>query len=158
MVVFLDRGLEQIDLALSERGLVRHYRVGVAQRGYDDPLAVHRVDAVSGIGLRPYSPVHLRTLRDGTGDLSLSWIRRTRIDGDSWVSVEVPLGEEEEEYLVSVHVAAGRVRQERVSSCSWMYTRSQQVSDGASETFYIDVSQLSRQFGAGPPSRCAVRG
>jgi hypothetical protein len=50
--------------------------------------------------------VQLRAVWRG-GDLYLSWIRRTRIGGDSWDQTEVPLGEEEEDYDVEILDAAG---------------------------------------------------
>ncbi len=157
MVVFLDRGLDQLDLSLSARSLERHYRIGVAERGYDDPAVVHRVDAIAGIGLRPYAPVHLAAVRHGSGDISLSWIRRTRIDGDSWVSVDVPLGEEGEDYLVTVLLDGEPVRQERASTCTWVYPLARQLADGVSDAVDFEVSQISTQFGPGPAARFRTR-
>ena len=49
---------------------------------------------------RPLSPVHLRVSR-GT-DVSISWIRRSRVSGDRWDGVEPPLGEAEERYLIEI--------------------------------------------------------
>ena len=39
-VVLLDLAPQQIELALSSRGLARYYRIGAAGRGYDDPAVV----------------------------------------------------------------------------------------------------------------------
>jgi hypothetical protein len=156
IVVFLDRGPTQLDLALSARGLDRHYRIGVAQRGYDDPAVVYRVDAIAGIGLRPYSPVHLRALRGATGDVALSWTRRTRIDGDNWISVEVPLGEEREDYILRVVVGGAVVRETRVMSPAWTYSWAQQLADGAVGGCTVEVAQVSDQFGPGPVARIPV--
>ena len=66
-VVLLDEAPEQIALAASARGLARHYRIGSARRGYDDPSYVHEVLAFRGAGLRPLSPCHLRAGRGGAG-------------------------------------------------------------------------------------------
>jgi hypothetical protein len=156
MIVFLDRGVEQLDLPISARGLERHYRVGVAQRGYDDPSVVYRVNAMEGAGLRPYAPVHFRADRNGSGDLELTWIRRTRIDGDSWMSFEVPLGEELEEYLLRVRVGGASVREVRVSTTTWTYPHAQQISDGSFGNCVVEVSQVSGQFGSGPVARLTV--
>ena len=49
--------------------------------------------------LRPLSPVHIQTSQIG-GALHISWIRRTRIGGDDWASLDVPLGEESENYEI----------------------------------------------------------
>lgn len=43
--------------------------------------------------LRPLSPVHIKVnVEDET--MHLNWIRRTRISGDSWSGLDVPLGED----------------------------------------------------------------
>ena len=58
--------------------------------------------------LRPLAPVHLKAARDGSG-VTFAWIRRTRIDGDSWVG-EVPLGEDSEQYTVDILSGTAVVR------------------------------------------------
>ncbi len=147
--VLLDGAPRQIELALSSRGLSRHYRIGPAARPYDDPVYLHEQHAFAGIGLRPYAPVHLRAARDGAGDLQVSWIRRTRIDGDSWQSAEVPLGEEAESYLVRVMDGATIRREVTVASPAWTYTAAMQAVDGLSPPFDIAVAQVSASFGPG---------
>ena len=37
-----------------------------------------------------------------SGDIAISWIRRTRSGGDNWELPEVPLGEESESYEVDI--------------------------------------------------------
>lgn len=62
-----------------------------------------------GEALRPLAPVHLAGAFDGSGSLSLSWIRRSR-KGWAWLDeVDVPLGEAGEHYRVSVIGSAGVV-------------------------------------------------
>ncbi len=147
--VLLDGAPRQIELALSSRGLSRHYRIGPAARPYDDPVYLHEQHAFDGIGLRPYAPVHLHAQRDGAGDLQVTWIRRTRIDGDSWQSAEVPLGEEVESYLVRVLDGATVKREETVASPAWSYSAAMQAADGLSPPFDLAVAQISASFGAG---------
>lgn len=156
IVVILNGALQQIDLALSARGLARHYRIGPAQRSYDDPSFTHRVEAFDGIGLRPYAPVHLRAFGDAGGDLSLSWIRRTRIDGDSWQSVEVPLGEDSELYLVRVFKDQVLLREATVTSPAYTYSAAARTADGVTGTYEIAVAQVSAQFGPGPFRRILI--
>jgi hypothetical protein len=158
VVVFLDRGVEQLDLPLSARGLERHYRIGVAQRGYDDPTVLHRTDAIAGAGLRPYAPVHLRAQRSASGDVTFAWVRRTRVDGDSWMSVEVPLGEEQQEYRLVVRLGNLNVRTVTTVESTWVYSSSLQTMDGISGIFEVEVSQISVQFGAGRAASMTVFG
>jgi hypothetical protein len=154
--VLLDGAPQQIDLALSARGLARHYRIGPAQRAYDDPSYVHRVEAFDGIGLRPYAPTHLRATRSNSGDVQLNWVRRTRIDGDSWQSAEVPLGEDSEAYLVRIVQAGSLVREVSATTPAFAYSSLAQAADGITGSFEIDVAQMSGRFGPGPFRRIAI--
>ncbi|MDH5798117.1 MAG: host specificity protein, partial [Paracoccaceae bacterium] len=146
--VLLDSRVVPMALPLEARGLARQYRVGPAARAPDDPTFRHFVQAFDGIGLRPLSPVHLKAVRDG-GDLSLAWVRRTRVGGDSWGAGDVPLSEESERYLLRV-VAGGTVkREETVSLPAWTYTAAMQAADGMSGSFELHVAQISAYFGPG---------
>jgi hypothetical protein len=150
MVVLLDPTVTQFDLPLSARGLARYYRVGAAARGVDDPNVVLRVEAFAGAGLRPYPVAHLRARTDATGGLAISWKRRTRIDGDNWQAIEVPLGEETESYLVRI-LQSGILRAEYSSSHpDFLYSPSMQAIDLSSGPFRLEVAQVSMQYGAGP--------
>jgi hypothetical protein len=154
-VVLLDGRPRQIELPLAARGLARNYRVGVAARGVDDPDAVALSAAFDGIGLRPYAPVHLRVAQAG-GDTTLTWVRRTRIDGDSWASAEVPLGEEREAWLVRVVFADSVRREAEVAAQSFVYTAGMKVADGVTGAYALAVAQLSDRFGPGPFRQIAV--
>jgi hypothetical protein len=157
LVVLVDSAPDQLDLPLSARGLARHYRIGSASRAYDDPSFVHRVEAFAGVGLRPYAPCHLRSapLAGGT---TVTWIRRSRIDGDSWMGMDVPLGETSEAYLVRV-VQSGSVRRETISlGQSWQYTAAMRAADGLLGPYEIHVAQLSDAYGAGPFARILIDG
>lgn len=147
--VLLDGAPSQINLAASARGLSRHYRIGPSRKPLDDQTYTHMEEAFDGIGLRPLAPVHLRAVQTGAGDFDISWIRRTRIDGDSWQSVEVPLGEESESYQVQVLVGGTVVRTTTVLSPGWTYSGAMQATDGASGLFNIQVAQISGRFGPG---------
>ena len=149
-VVLLDLAPQQIELALSARGLARYYRFGAAGRGYDDPAVVLKVEAFDGVGLRPYPVAHLSGSKNAVGDVSVSWIRRTRIDGDSWQSAEVPLGEAVESYAVRVVQTGTILREETTASPQWGYLGAQQITDGISGPYQIEVAQVSDRFGFGP--------
>jgi hypothetical protein len=154
-VVLLDLALAQIDLALSSRGLARYYRVGVASRGFDDSSVTLRTEAFDGIGLRPYPISHLR-YSDQAGDIHLSWKRRTRIDGDTWQSAEVPLGEETEVYQIRVIQASAIVAEYAANQPQFVYTAGMRVLDGLTGAFEVEVAQLSASFGPGPFRKVAL--
>jgi hypothetical protein len=150
IVVLLDQTVGQIDLPLSARGLARHYRFGALAGGFDDPDVVLQVEAFDGAGLRPYPVAHLRARTAMNGDLSVSWIRRTCIDGDTWQAFEVPLGEEAERYLVRV-LQGGDLRAEYpVAQPSFLYAMAMRQADLQPGPYRIEVAQVSSQYGPGP--------
>ena len=155
-VVLLDQAPQQIDLAVASRGLARYYRIGPAGRGYEDPAVVVKVDAFDGIGLRPYPVAHLSAGMAVSGDVSVSWTRRTRIDGDNWQSIEVPLGEDSEIYRLRIVQAEVIVREEAVATASYVYSAAARASDGIVGAFRVDVAQVSDRFGPGPFRSIAI--
>lgn len=146
----------QITLSPNLRRVSQHYRVGPANRGYDDPSYRHQMLAFEGNGLRPLSPVHLRSLKQPDGAYALNWIRRVRVGGDDWETVEVPLGEENESYLIRVMQGADVVREEIVSTPNWTYTSTAQAADGISAPFDMAVAQISATYGPGLFQRVSV--
>ncbi|NBE08675.1 baseplate multidomain protein megatron [Paragemmobacter ruber] len=147
-VVLIDAAVTQIDLPPSLRGLERTWRIGAAERGFDDPDVVERRLGFAGIGLRPLSVGHLRA-GPGAGGLRLHWLRRTRIDGDNWTSAEVPLGEEREAYHLRVRRGAVVLREVEVTVPEWTYPPAWRQADGP-DPVTVEVAQLSARFGAGP--------
>ncbi len=146
--------------SLSRLGAEIAWIAAPVPQGPTGDLAEEIVFANSGAGLRPYAPVHLMGRRDpATGDWLVTWIRRTRIGGDSW-GFEVPLGEESERYLVEVidTGTAEVVRTIEVTSPSVLYTAGQQAADfGAPVTeFDVAVSQVSQSYGRGTPEEATI--
>ncbi|MDU8945703.1 baseplate megatron protein TIM-barrel domain-containing protein [Ovoidimarina sediminis] len=154
--VLLTKALRQLDLDTSERQLARTWRVGPASRPVDDPVYEETSRAFDGVGLRPYAPVHLSARPDGTGGHVIGWIRRTRIDGDSWAGMDVPLGEETEAYLLRISAAGTTLREETLQSPGWIYTAAYKTADAAPPVFDVEVAQLSARFGPGPFRRLTI--
>ncbi|GFE66699.1 baseplate multidomain protein megatron [Litoreibacter roseus] len=153
--ILLDGAPQQIVMDRSARGLERHFRVGPGTKPYDDPSFRYFVEEFSGIGLRPYAPVHLKARRV-SDDLDVSWIRRTRYDGDSWLSVEVPLAEDTEAYLLRVIKSGTVLREEILNSPAWTYSAAERFADQAGSNFSIEVAQLSQSFGPGVFARIEI--
>ncbi len=124
-------------------------RVIAASRGYDDPASVSLSLAPSATALRPLAPAQLRARRIAGGVL-LSWIRRTRIDGDGW-GVEVPLGEESEAYRLEILSGAAVLRSMTLTVSQMLYASADELADfGAPQTvLHLRVAQLSATVGAG---------
>lgn len=147
--VLLDGAAAQVDMPSSARGLERHYRVGPSDLPYDDPAYDHQVQVFNGVGLRPYAPAHLDAVRLSNSDIQVDWIRRTRVDGDTWLGVEVPLGEASEKYHLRIYSSGTLVREMDVSQQEALYSATDQAADGAPINLEFEVAQISDIFGAG---------
>jgi hypothetical protein len=155
--VLLDRGPVQIDMPQSVRGLERHYRIGPALRGYSDSSYRHDVQSFSGVGLRPYRPVHPVVDVLPGGAIRIRWTRRTRVNGDSWESETVPLGEEQERYRVVLHAAGVVVREVETSQPMYVYGTVAQEADGMSTALVAEIAQISHAYGPGPGLTVTLR-
>ena len=153
--VLMDGTPGQIALAPAARGTLRHYRYGPAMRPMSDPSYQYRRETFRGNGRRPYPVAHLRAAKAG-GDLALTWVRRTRIEGDSWDRDEVPLGEANECYRVQVRAGETLLREVTRDTPHWTYSAAAQASDGASGAVTISVAQVSDRYGPGPARRLTV--
>jgi hypothetical protein len=153
--VLLNGVPSQLALSPNLRRIAQHYRIGPAQRSYDDPSYVHREQAFNGNGLRPLSPCHLHRVAapDGT---TFTWTRRTRIDGDGWEGIEVPLGEEAEQYLVRVSRNGEILRETSTSVPSWHYGDAMRAADGVTGPVLLSVAQISASYGVGPAGHLVV--
>jgi len=148
-VVLMNGTLPQINVASASRDLVRYYRYGPSTRGYDHPSYIEETLAFSGVGLRPYKPAHLQ-FQIANQDIEISWVRRTRIDGDSWQTADVPLGEGVEAYHLRILRNNALVRQVDLTTPNWVYADADQTQDGTTGTLTIEVAQVSERFGPGP--------
>lgn len=148
--VLLDDAVERLPFSPELRGLERHYRVGPAAVGVDHFSTQHSLEAFDIIGLRPFSPVHLRArLNRLTGDIQVTWIRTTRTGGDSWQGLDVPLGETAERYLVEIVDGGSRLRSLVVEGPTFLYPLSDQLSDGSTASSRVRVAQISDSYGYG---------
>ena len=145
MVVLLDGALAQPDYPSTLRGVTRSYRFGPATRGYDDPTYQTVTSGFAGNGLRPYPVCHLTSRGEVT-----TWVRRTRVDGDSWDAAEVPLGEDREAYVVRIFDNGDLKREVIVTAPEFTYSASDKAADGVTGGYTVQVAQLSDRYGAGP--------
>ena len=91
---FVVLGAHMVPIAAGLDALARpmQLRIVASGRNHDDATAVALTVTPGDTALKPLAPVHVAARRAGDG-IHISWIRRTRIDGDGW-GIEVPLGEE----------------------------------------------------------------
>ncbi|QDY99054.1 hypothetical protein FQ775_00975 [Nitratireductor mangrovi] len=128
--VVLDGTVQATALPASLARSPQTWSWGPSNRLPNDPLFQSAELTFEAIGLRPLSPVFLRADRDiATGDVALSWIRRTRLGGDDWDAAEVPLGEASERYLAEVMDGVAVKRAFDVTLPTADYTAAEQTAD-----------------------------
>lgn len=147
-------GLYVINSSYSEIGQERVFKAVSNGETLDDALAVKFTN--NAASKMPYSPCHLGGGRDGSGNLTLQWVRRTRINGGWNNKINVPLGETTELYEVDIIKPDGTVARtiENLTSPTCIYTAAQQVSDFGSvqSSVKFTVYQISSMVGRGFPA------
>lgn len=155
-VVILDASAIQISLPTDLRGVPRWYRVGPATQAVDHSSFVSFQHTATGAGLKPFAPVRMSAVPDGAGGYNVSWLRRTRVDGDNWSLSDVPLGETYEAYRVQIAVGGNVVRTVDVPTSNWTYDAAAFGEDGAPANFEIEVAQISDLYGPGDRTRIVI--
>lgn len=105
----------------------------------------------AGRNLKPFSPVHVKGVRDGSGNLTINWIRRSRVDSEWRDGVGIPLGEESEAYEVDIMDGGNVVRTIETTNQTANYSAADQVADFGSiqSSVTVRVYQLSAVVGRG---------
>jgi hypothetical protein len=105
-----------------------------------------------GLGpILPLAPAHLRAVRSGSGDIALSWVRRSRTDTDSWATEDAPFDVTPEAYRVTILSGGSAVRTIEAGSPAANYLAAEQAADfgGLPAGFDFTVVQLSPLYGPG---------
>ncbi|TKT81237.1 glycoside hydrolase/phage tail family protein [Aquamicrobium sp. LC103] len=157
--VLLDSAVEKAGLSPAQAGLLLNWRVGPA--GYDfDGAHFAEVRATGGMRARlPLSPVHIRSKPTAVGDLHFSWTRRGRIDADSWMAEEIPLGEDFERYRIEIGVPGGTpLRNVETAEPRWLYGAALIDQDFGERPARMEITirQISTAVGAGLPAKKIV--
>ena len=129
----------------------RLFRIGPATLPMTHSLYQDKTITPQGIMSMPLSPCHVKGVRDTSGNLTITWIRRTRGDG-SWKDfVDVPLSEKSEMYEIDVMNGETVVRTLRATAPSVYYAATDQITDfgGAQSQVKVRVYQLSETRGRG---------
>ncbi len=143
-------------------GLPYNWRYGPADLPLDDVAFRTEAHAFTGLGLRPYRPVHLKGRRDpGSGDWTINWFRRTRVGGDGWEQEDVPLSEQAELYELEILDGPGGDVLRTVTGLgvpSYDYSAAHQTADfGAPQaTVNVRVYQRSATYGRGAPAEALI--
>jgi hypothetical protein len=125
-------------------------RVIAAQSDHGDAAAVAIETEPRDTALRPHAPVHLKAARAEAG-VVLSFIRRSRVDGDSWEVTEVPLGEAAERYEIDILDGADVRRVLSTDFPQVLYAAADEIDDFGAPlaSIKVRVAQVSAAVGRG---------
>ncbi len=143
----LDR-LQFVDYGVADMDMLKYFRAQSLGSNY---MGQAKQLTCELRNMMPLSPQHIAGSRDGSNNLTITWIRRTRIFG-GWADLaDVPLGETEELYSVDVYDGATVVRTISVTAETASYTAAQQTTDGLTPGNDVDiiVYQISSVTGRG---------
>lgn len=145
-VVYLGQGWQDIPVNADLRGTDIDFTLTTNGRENTETFSQN----YAANHLRPLSPVHIKAVR--VADIiEITWIRRTRVGGDDWASLDVPLGEESERYVVKFLDGTAVVLEKQVA------VQSLQIPILELENIYgsplgeitITIAQISQTYGRG---------
>ena len=150
--VFMLHSLQSVSFPASDWHMDKLYRIGPSTLPLVNEKYRNYTVNLDGIGARPYSVCHVNGFRDGTGSLTVSWVRRARMNGDWKPYTDVPLGESMEAYQMEVVAADGSAKRTiTVNEPKAVYSASEQVADfgGLQVAVRVRIYQMSEVYGRG---------
>jgi hypothetical protein len=161
-VVLKPAGIRKVEHQVSDIGLTRTYKAVTLGKLLSSADSEAFID--TGVALRPFSPVDLRAEReDGTGDITFTWERRTRLSTRfvGAAGISAPLGEAAELYAMEIWDGGYTTLKRTLTGLSAptaVYGAAQQVEDFGSlqASVAVRVFQLSAAVGRGFPLQAAA--
>lgn len=149
--ILLHSEIDQLPISEENRTAKRAYRYGPSSRAYNHPSYREEILDFTARGLRPLSPCHLTCTKSEAGWI-LQWIRRGRVNADTWDGLDIPLGEDSEQYHVRVLRSGQTVIELTTSSpkatISNAHITAHQLDIDA-QAISIEVAQISITYGPG---------
>jgi hypothetical protein len=154
-------GLRRVSQDSDQAGLARYWKHVVAGRSISGATSEAFTNAA--VGRKPYAPVDGQVSRDGSGNATLTWARRTRLSHrlTGPLAWSFPLGEATEAYVVTIYTSntyATVARTISATSETAAYSAADQTTDFGSpqSTIYFTVAQVSETVGNGYEHRAAA--
>lgn len=122
----------------------------------DGGIAVTRTATIVGRNVRPPAPIGLRACRMGDGTIRIAWTRRSRA-GWAWLDgADIPLGEDDERYRLSL-TSDGTTRIVETASATFDYAAADQTAglSAGTSALAVSIAQLGR-FGTSDPAATAM--
>lgn len=150
-------GLATVPAQLSDIGVSRLYKpvtAGAALAG-----ASTQAWAYTGNNLKPLSPVHINAGRDRAGHITITWVRRSRVDAEWRDYADAALGESVERYEVEIYIGSTLVATltSTQQSVTWPIA-DQRAAEAGNPVFSFNVKvwQMSLSVGRGNPGSASI--
>lgn len=155
-VVLATDGFYRMAMATTEVGQLSYYKAIPSSGDWDD--AAQTSLKYNAASLRCFSPVHVKGTRDGSGNITLSWIMRARWNGE-WVDgIDTPLFEDTEAYQIDVLNGDKVIRTLTATTPTVSYNAVDQTTDfgAAQSVLSVAVYQINSTIGRGYAGKAIV--
>ncbi len=140
-VVLLDDAVKPLALEAGEAGVELNW-LAEALGGTGETSPTRFAGGLRA--LTPPAPVHLGARRGADG-VAFAWVRRGRIDADSWLGRDIPLGEAEERYRLEIRKDGAALRTVEVAAPAYLYPAADEVADFGAPQAALSI--VVRQLG-----------
>jgi hypothetical protein len=155
-LLLVNDGVYRAPLPMTEISRTSYYK-GIPDGGnWDDAPSTPFI--FNANSLRCFSPVQVKGARDGSGNLTVTWKRRTRWYGEWQDGTDVPLFEANENYAIDILSGTTVKRTITAMTPSLVYSAADQVTDFgvAQSAVTIAVYQLNAVVGRGQAAQVTL--
>nr|WP_244271845.1 glycoside hydrolase/phage tail family protein [Pseudovibrio denitrificans] len=160
--ILLNQSLPKLPWTSDKAGVALSYRVVPAGKPLGFKWAANLSYEGGQTALKPFAPVHLKATVQENGDLALNWIRRTRWEGDSWATSDIPVQEDKLAFSLKIsHKPAGETDQVllktyETSTEQLVIPKADllQMLGAGTHVLTCEVAQKSTKFGLGTTADC----
>ncbi len=140
---------KRLSASINYLGQTLYFKGGVSNQSLSS--ITEQSLAITGESLRPYSVTHITGNRDISGNLLISWIRRTRLNGEWNDYSDVPLNETFELYEIEIMNGSTIKRTLTSNTQNITYSSANQITDFGSNQLSVSVRiyQISDKVGRG---------
>ena len=138
-----------VECPIEDMNATVHYRAASVGEAFAN--STPRSRTVTFRNLKPLSPQHIAGTRDGSNNLTITWVRRTRVAGEWTDGVDVPVAEMAESYELDLYDGPVFLRTLTATTQTATYMAAQQTADGITPGDPVDVIvyQISDVVGRG---------
>ena len=157
IVVLLDAFPTRAVSPSAEHGLPLIWRAGPAGGPAGGPWVSEIAYTMAGVHHRPWSPTHVRSTARDDGGFDLSWIARSRVDGDRWEGE--PALADPMRFRIRVCAGTTTLRIFEVEGVSAIYSSASMATDfpgGPGFDAAVAVAQWGDEYGWGAETKAPL--